>query len=58
MNQIKLRALLVKRLKETGLTQKEVSRITGVTEAKISNYLNCKAEIRTDTFERLFNLKQ
>ena len=58
MNQIKLRALLVKRLKETGLTQKEVSRITGVTEAKISNYLNGKAEIRTDTFERLFNLKQ
>lgn len=57
MNQINLRQLLIARLKEIGITQKEVSKATGVTEAKISNYLTSKAQLRTDTYERLFNMK-
>ena len=54
-DKINLRSILRDRISEKKITQKELSKMTGVTEAKISKYLNEKAELRTDTFERLFN---
>lgn len=47
--------MLKEKIKASGLTQKEISKHTNVTEAKISTYLNGKTELRTDTYERLFN---
>lgn len=55
MNKMNLRQMLKEKIKASGLTQKEISKHTNVTEAKISTYLNGKTELRTDTYERLFN---
>lgn len=40
-------------IKNRSITQKELSKKTGVREAAISNYLNNKSELRSDALQKI-----
>lgn len=52
---IDFRKVLSYKIKETGTTQGTLSKSTGVRAAAISNFLNGKANLRSDQLEKLLN---